>query len=454
MNSHMKTIKLNCKRGFSNQRGAALITTLLFSTLLLAAGGALIVSTSSSATTAIDSTAEMQAYSAAEAGLEAALNVFRGNVAPVSGLTGTKMNFRNAINPATSNKPGDLGPPRFSGWLTYSTTYTDRVPISASYTPQSGFAYGIEIADADLSSHAVGTPPTKLRVTSTGRGPKGATKKIEMIIQPSSFDFAAPGTVTMRGADDGSPMSFDLGGTPIKVYSGQDLANPTAANLPAFVTTNHDTRLATTTLASGVTTVAPELGVLTIDTSINPGATIANSPPSSPVTPTPPNVATTPAFLQSADTARAFLSELQALAVSSGRYFTSWSGGASGTTAAPAFTFIDGNATVSGGAGLLVVTGHLILHENVSFSGLVLVLGNGSISREGGGPGVFGGAVVVANFDRTWPASQNGQAHGFKAPAFSAQHDDGNIVRMQYDSSAVDQATALTGLRVVHVVER
>jgi hypothetical protein len=328
------------------------------------------------------------------------------------------------------------------------------VPISASYTPQSGFAYAIAITDADPGSHAVGAAPTKLRITSTGSGPKGATKKIEMIIQPSSFDFTAPGTVTMRGADDGSPMSFDLGGTPIKIYSGQDLANPTAANLPAFVTTNHDTRLATTTLASGVTTVAPELGVLTIDTSINPGATIANSPPSSPVTPTPPTVANTPSFLQSADTARAFLSELQALATSSGRYFTVWNGGASGTTLAPAFTFIDGNATVSGGAGLLVVTGNLILHENVSFSGLVLVLGTGSISREGGGPGVFGGAVVVANFDRTWPASQNGQPHGFKAPAFSAQHDDGNIVRMQYDSGAVATAVALTGLRVMHVSER
>jgi hypothetical protein len=395
----------------------------------------------------------MQAYSAAEAGLEASLNVFRGNVAPVSGLTGTKMNFRNAINPATSNKPGDTLPPRFSGWLTYSTTYTDRVPISASYTPQTGFAYSIAIADADPSTHAVGAAPTKLRVTSTGRGPKGATKILELIIQPSSFDFAAPGTVTMRGADDGTAMNFDLGGTPIKVYSGQDSANPTAPNLPAFVTTNHDTRIATTVLASGVTAVDPELGVLPIDTTINPGATAANSPPSSPVSPAPPNVAQTPAFLQSADTARAFLSELQALAVSSGRYFTSWSG-ASGTVANPAFTFIDGNATVAGGAGLLVVTGNLTLHENVSFTGLVLVLGNGSISREGGGPGVFSGAVVVAKFDRTWPANQNGLPHPFKAPAFSAQHDDGNIVRMQYDSGAVAAAIALTGLRVVHVVER
>jgi hypothetical protein len=447
MKTQMNTKQL---RKSPNERGAALLTTLLLSTLLLAAGGTLVVSTSLSATTAIDSTSEMQAYAAAEAGLEAALDVFRGNVTP-TGITPTttKMSFINAR--AKSNKTSDTsGQYRFSAWLQYSSTYPTVVPITANYTPQNGFAYKIDIVDPD--GHAIDQAPSKLVVKSTGVGPKGATKILEMVVKPGSFDFIAPATITLRGADDGTPMNFTLGGTPIKHYSGQDNANPGATNLPAFATTNADTRSATTVLATGVTTVNPHLGVLPIDTSINP-TTAANAAPSNPVNPAPPNVANMPPFLQTADLARTFLDTLQAKAVKESRYFTSWSG-ASGSTASPAFTFVDGNATVSGGAGLLVVTGNLILHENVSFSGLVLVLGNGSISREGGGPGTFSGALVVAKFARTWPANQNALAHPFLAPSFSAQHDDGNIVTMQYDSKAVASALELTGVTVVHVRER
>ena len=110
----------------SNERGAALLTMLLVSILLLSAGLALVTSTSVSTTATIDTTAEMQAYAGAEAGLEAALNVLRGNIAPDASLGTTKMNFRNAANPATSNKTsdpwatGNAAVSRLSGWLNYS----------------------------------------------------------------------------------------------------------------------------------------------------------------------------------------------------------------------------------------------------------------------------------------------------------------------------------------------
>jgi hypothetical protein len=432
-----------------NERGAALLTTLLLSTLLLAAGGTLVVSTSLSATTAIDSTAEMQAYAAAEAGLEAALDVFRGNVTP-TGITPTttKMSFINAR--AKSNKTSDTSSQyRFSAWLAYDSTYTTVVPITANYTPQYGFAYQIDISDPD--GHAINQAPKKLIVTSTGLGPKGATKILEMVVKPGSFDFEAPATITVRGADDGSGMSFGLGDSSRKIYSGVDASG--SATLPAFAVTNHDTRAAANSLAGGVTAASPGLGVMPIDPLLNPSAASANAAPSSPVNPAPPNVAKVPAFLQSADTARAFLNQLQATAVAKGRYFTSWNG-ASGTTAAPAFTFIDGDATLTGGAGLVVVTGNLLLHENYGFNGLILVLGNGSVTRQGGGPSNFYGALVVAKFARTWPASENSLAHPFLAPTYNTQADQGNDVRMQYDSAAVASALELSGISVVHVRER
>src|SRR5260370_5043445 len=114
-----------------NERGAALITSLLVSTVLLVAGAALILITSMSAGNAIDLTSETQAYYGAEAGLQAALNPLRGNAAPTasampSGIT--RINFRNAVTPASSNDcpSGTGGDPstvaRLSRYLPYSNT--------------------------------------------------------------------------------------------------------------------------------------------------------------------------------------------------------------------------------------------------------------------------------------------------------------------------------------------
>jgi len=138
------------------ERGAALITVLLMSMLVLALAGALILTTTMSATNAISSTDEIQAYYAAEAGLQAALNVLRGNVAPHPS-DGTKMNFKNAINVGTSNNPGS-GVAQLSRWLTYDypTVTPDRVTLSPTYSSANGMAYSVTgISDPDNSSKVV-----------------------------------------------------------------------------------------------------------------------------------------------------------------------------------------------------------------------------------------------------------------------------------------------------------
>jgi hypothetical protein len=94
-------------------------------------GAALLVSTTMSATNTVDSKAEIQAYYAAEAGLQQTLNVLRGNVAPnpvfASDPSGgianeNKISFRRALNLATSNASGDTSTtPRLSHWLTYNS---------------------------------------------------------------------------------------------------------------------------------------------------------------------------------------------------------------------------------------------------------------------------------------------------------------------------------------------
>jgi Tfp pilus assembly protein PilV len=69
-----------------------------------------------------------------------------------------------------------------------------------------------------------------------------------------------------------------------------------------------------------------------------------------------------------------------------------------GTDAAPKITYVNGdfNFGANSGAGVLVVTGTLNITGNSSFDGLILVIGQGVISENGGGNGQFNGSVFLA----------------------------------------------------------
>ena len=412
-----------------NERGAALLSTLLLSTLLLAVGGALVLTSGMSATTAIDSTAELQAYYGAEAGLQRALDVLRGNDAPdLTSLPATaKIGFRAANTRRTSstasattivasNKINDLGEPRLSAWLDYGAN--GRISIG------NNVSFSLQISDPDdpdrtkLANAAY--QPRRLLIQSTGFGPRGATKRMEMLVQKVSFDFEEQAMLLMRGADSGSAMStFDIGNSNAKYYTGHDNGGhkPT---LPTFaVTSSGDEAKVDDSITKGSTVQSPRTQLLDMDT--------------------------LPSWLQTTDGpdgARAFLNEMQAVARSSNRYFTNFSGYA-GSTSAPAFTFVDGTCNLDGGAGLLIVTGNLNMNGNPNFDGIILVLGSGRVNRNGGGNGTVSGAMVVAKFDRTWPASQNNQPHPFLAPHFNT--NGGGNSNMLYNSISVQNARNVLG---------
>ncbi|HKG59156.1 MAG TPA: hypothetical protein VKB05_05200 [Pyrinomonadaceae bacterium] len=142
--------------GRKSERGAALILVLFASLLILACALMLLLTTTISTTNAISSTDEVQAYYAAEAGLQEALNVLRGNVAPHPN-DGTKLNFKNAINVGTSNNPSS-GVAQLSRWLVYNypTDTPNRVTLSPDYSPTSGIAYAITgISDPDNSREVI-----------------------------------------------------------------------------------------------------------------------------------------------------------------------------------------------------------------------------------------------------------------------------------------------------------
>ena len=549
------------------ERGAALISMLLISFLLLAAGGALIMTTAMSATNAIDSTAEMQAYYAAQAGLQATLNVIRGNVAPnplfdtsSSTASANMISFRKAVTASTSNISGDTNSPRLSRWLTYDSTYTDRVLISSPYSPLSGMAYSTAISDPDNSGQvifstqgafgsssasstatknfgngnskvtvtftgqasttintsgnstlgsftisglgsqsytipanetfkltivqtapfattttltctlsgtissssgqltitfpssspantnnllgtlfartatqynlssgstsvavAVTAPePTRLLVKVTGYGPRAAQKRMQMLLNRYAFDYTPSAAITMRGADSGtSPMTFGVGSSSQYSYTGNDHSGGT--NLPGFAVTNALDYTAAVTLAP-----------------LN-GSQVTGSPAVQQV-----STSSLSSFLQTADSARALVSQLRVTAQNQNRYFTSSPSdfGASATNGL--LTFVDGDADLppQGGAGLLVVTGTLTMRGSSEFKGIILVLGTGQLIRDGGGNGDSLGSIVVASF---------GSTGNFLAPTFNT--NGGGNSSVSFDSDWTRRALIGGGPRVMGVSE-
>jgi hypothetical protein len=411
MNPILKTKISNDRR--LNEHGAALISTLLISTLLMIAGGALILATSMSAVLAVDSTAELQAYYSAEAGVNASLNVLRGNVQ--SNPANTAATFRNTADN-----------PTLGLWMNYDTTINGTSAVSLSTSPVLGYSVNVTDPDAVVAPKV----PTRLLVDVTGYGPKGAVKRMEMMVDRYIFDYSAMSTILIRSNDDNSTVmtGFAIGNSNAKDYFGTDQSDPSKAIPVIGVTHTNDFNLATAAVASA-----------------QPGTVVGSQQVKQFST------SQLPAFLQTADNARAFLNSMQTVALSEGRYFPA-SSGTFGTTANPQFTFIDGNCILDGGAGLLIVTGNLTLNGGVNFDGLVLVLGAGYIQRSGGGSGDILGAFAIAKFARTWPIAQNSLPHPFLSPFFDTS--GGGTGLIGFDSGKIDEALSLAPPRVLAIRER
>ena len=417
-----------------DERGAAVVIALIIATALLVAGAALIQVTSMSASNAIDSTAETEAYYAAEAGLQAALNALRGNATPTTSAMPpgmTRITFRNAVVPSSSNDcPGGTGGDtstvaRLSRWLPYTNRQTVGTRVTVGTNPKTEYEVVVSLPPGDAMP-ASPVQPRRLLIQATGYSRGGARKQMSLIVGESPFDPVIPAMMTLIGAPNGSPaMSFESGNSTNHVYSGVDHTTGATATLPAFGTTNAvDAGIASTSAASNTTT----------------------NPVSADIT------SNLPSYLRSPAAARAFLDQMQAAAIAGAAQSpptaTYFPNGGSGNPSG--FTFVKGDYTMSPGtgSGLLVVTGELTTNGDTDFSGLVLVIGSGYVNRNGGGGGNFYGATFVASVD--WPA-QSPALTDFGAPFFD--FNGGGNATMQYDSTAVANALGLLPAPVLGVSE-
>src|SRR6267154_5950132 len=126
-----------------------------------------------------------------------------------------------------------------------------------------------------------------------------------------------------------------------------------------------------------------------------------------------------------------------------------------GTSGAPVVNVVNGDLSIGGsGAGVLLVTGRLTLNGDFSWNGLILVIGEGAVVKDGGGNATLNGAMFAANLytgnpgvsgPGAYPAYPTRIALGANNPPgkpFFGWNGGGNAT-LQYDScwiQAINQA--------------
>jgi hypothetical protein len=344
-------------------------------------------------------------------------------------LTGFEITITQTLPwPATTTLEGT-----FEGDVDTTST-TVKVTFDKAYVKADGTKYALNLEDGktvlslkyNVSPTSTSIPakvtspdPKRLLLKSHGFGPQGAEKRLELMVSKANLEFELPAGFTLKGADDCSGISFDSGSSGAKSYSGEDHAG-VESQRPSFAVSPCDQNAVNDGIKKHGTVADPEIGIL------GDGVTSGT--------------VKTPSFLDSADNARAYLGALKEKAESLGRNFTGPKTIADSTTSGK-FTFVEGDCTLTSGSGLLVVTGTLTMRGNTDFRGVILVLGEGKLIRNGGGNGDIFGGITIAAFGRT--------SGGFTSPTFNT--NGGGNSTIQYDSAALNMgfgtATGVSGIR-------
>jgi Tfp pilus assembly protein PilX len=131
-----------------------------------------------------------------------------------------------------------------------------------------------------------------------------------------------------------------------------------------------------------------------------------------------------------------------------------------GTNTAPVVNVVNGDLTLTGsGAGILLVTGQLTLNGNFSYNGVILAIGEGAITKSGGGGGTVNGAMFAANlFSDPVPAGGPGAYPAYTTLLSPPSHapgvpyfgwSGGGNATIQYDSCWIGNVTDALPFKLV-----
>jgi Tfp pilus assembly protein PilX len=427
-------VKINSygKTAFApDERGIAFVVSLVTMLILVVLGYGVLVATDGSTRAENSLKAQTTAFETADAGIERARETLRACLAgtATSGYCATKRtisdvlnNYRNGTTLVDSTSLANFG----STTATANGTGNTPFLVDSTLLAPSAFQVFLTNDPADGVTNkddgASGTPGfNRVTLTSFASGPNSiGYAVVQAVVQAplSNLDDLFQATLVLPGPDivtDGMPNS-----NPYHLSSGGCVAT-------IAVTSN----AARTTMWNAIPSGRRDTGHYNDGCSPN-GLGVYNFLPnpnnpypgggpsggaSDPLPPTGPPAMPT---LQNQNLITISWYQntlLPTLSAVANFRSTSDAGFTLGTTTNPQVVYIDGNYDMGPGtgAGVLVVTGNLVIHGNPTYTGLILAVGAGNITFNGGGMGAFSGTMLAVN---TTPWS--GNASYVSAPTFNA----------------------------------
>lgn len=381
------------RKMLANDQGMILVISLLILALLLGAGVGAIVSTQTDLKTSSNLKNGKQAFYLAEAGVNRALQQM---------ANGDGTNDFSTVSASSST----------------TTLFSNESLGQGSYT-----------VTAQVVS---GSSPVRVKVTSTGCVPAAnpcSSGNSQVVIEAQFKAYSIgppPGTITLVG----SSASFAGGNSNAKKLNGNEATGCGSTPSKPVV---------------AVTDGASETAVQTAIDGSKPATYITSYADG----PTDDIVASGAV----ADIKNAYgfdytsLTDLESLMdrVRRGANEVVASGGTPtnlGSVGSEKIVFVDGDLTLGAssgsGAGILAVKGNLSMHGNVSYTGLILVIGKGFMTRFGGGNGQLKGATIVAKV--VGPDGVYGTADDVIGSTPTADTSGGGNSDYLYCSTVIDRA--------------
>ncbi len=373
----------------SRERGSAILMAIVVVVILTGLGIALLFLGENELGMSRGSNDERAAFHLAEAGIETArmrlLDVngagsFDDDLLAAAGVDGAL-----GVDPAAIRPSFDA-----QGAVDGLTGVGDDVAVQPLAALDGG-AYAAFLSN-DPVEGIVSLNDSNRRVMLTGVGVarNGAWEVVQAIVEPTNPLPAVPmAAITMIGP----PPTFDNGNSNAQSHTGQDC--PLGGGIP-----NLYVPIVGATEAASKSEIQDDMNR---PNNFVSGALTGEDTIADLTDPTDPAMAQSGlAPIDPAWTDCASVKSMVQGLIASADYYCNTDSGTCTTPVGNAgdIVVIDGDATAgSFSAGLLLVTGTLTYSGNDAWHGIVLVLGEGRLHRNGGGNGRNSGAVVIANVD-------------------------------------------------------
>jgi len=377
MSSRGKFKTFSIRSVYGNEKGIVLPVALVFLVVLGMMGAAAVMMTRSEMKISGNYKNSETAFYVAEAGIENAREVLRA----MNAASGNKKLFSDELASVTGS----------NGVLDGYASGTDDVALISSASLGNG-TYTVYLTndDVDGSSNQTDSNQT-VTLTSVATGPIGSRAIIESSVKIFDF-FPPPGAITLLGPG----ASFTGNMSNAKNLHGDDqcgtvppkpvIAITHLADVPGIQASINSSKPATYhSKDSDGNDVTALTDPDAISTTIS-GSTLASIYS---------NYGTN---LLDAHDLNDLVKDVKSLADTVAPGGTNATSVYVGTPGDTRVVVVEGDFNLNtNGAGILLVTGELTFQGNIDYDGLILVFGEGSMRRQGGGTNLIRGGVIVAD---------------------------------------------------------